>query len=98
MAFSDADKNDLDGAKTYKVALPPNIPQGKFWSFTLYDNQTRSMLETPQRYPRAGSQGKAWRPSEIRVMPRNQRRAGARALRGGDRRRGCGRRSGQAAR
>jgi hypothetical protein len=24
--------------------------------FTVYDNQTRSMLATPQRYPRAGSQ------------------------------------------
>jgi hypothetical protein len=24
--------------------------------FTVYDNQTRSMLDTPQRYPRAGSQ------------------------------------------
>lgn len=56
MAFTDAAKNDLDGAKTYKVALPPKIPEAKFWSFTLYDNQTRSMLETPQRYPRAGSQ------------------------------------------
>jgi hypothetical protein len=38
------------------VTLPPNIPAAKFWSFTLYDNQTRSMLDTPQRYPRAGSQ------------------------------------------
>ena len=46
----------FDGAKTYKVTLPPNIPAAKFWSFTLYDNQTRSMLQTPQRYPRAGSQ------------------------------------------
>jgi hypothetical protein len=55
MAFSDAANNDLDGAKTYKVTLPPNISQGKFWSFTLYDKQTRSMLETPQRYPRACS-------------------------------------------
>jgi hypothetical protein len=36
--------------------LPPNIPAAAFWSFTLYDNQTRSMLDTPQRYPRAGSQ------------------------------------------
>jgi hypothetical protein len=27
-----------------------------FWSLTLYDNMTRSMLDTPQRYPRAGSQ------------------------------------------
>ncbi|KQV11313.1 hypothetical protein ASC97_15435 [Rhizobium sp. Root1203] len=46
----------FDGNKTYKVSLPANIPAGKFWSFTVYDNQSRSMLETPQRYPRAGSQ------------------------------------------
>src|SRR5271166_2393536 len=55
-AFTDAEKNDLDGSKTYRVTLPPNIPAGKFWSLTLYDNQSRSMLQTPQRYPRAGSQ------------------------------------------
>ena len=52
----DADKQYFDGAKTYKVTLPKGIPEEKFWSFTLYDNQTRSMLDTPQRYPRAGSQ------------------------------------------
>src|SRR5438046_8435540 len=46
----------LDGAKTYKVTLPKGIPQANFWSLTLYDNQTRSMLDTPQRHPRAGSQ------------------------------------------
>lgn len=46
----------FDGSKTYKVTLPPNIPAAKFWSFTVYDNQSRSMLATPQRYPRAGSQ------------------------------------------
>jgi len=56
MGFLDADKNPLDGAKTYKVTLPKNIPAAKFWSFTVYDNQSRSMLDTPQRYPRAGSQ------------------------------------------
>ena len=38
------------------MTLPPDIPQARFWSLTLYDNQTRSMLITPQRYPRAGSQ------------------------------------------
>jgi hypothetical protein len=38
------------------VRLPKGIPEANFWSFTLYDNQTRSMLETSQRYPRAGSQ------------------------------------------
>jgi hypothetical protein len=46
----------LDGAQTYQVRLPRDIPAARFWSFTVYDNQTRSMLATPQRYPRAGSQ------------------------------------------
>ncbi len=56
MSFLDASGEPFDGAKTYKVTLPEGIPAGKFWSFTLYDNQTRSMLQTPQLYPRAGSQ------------------------------------------
>jgi hypothetical protein len=56
MGFLDANNNPFDGAKTYKVTLPKNIPARAFWSFTLYDNQTRSMLDTPQRFPRAGSQ------------------------------------------
>ncbi len=56
MGFLDADGKPFDGAKTYKVALPKGIPAEAFWSFTLYDNQTRSMLQTPQKYPRAGSQ------------------------------------------
>jgi len=56
IAGVDSDKKYFDGAKTYKVNLPPNIPENNFWSFTVYDNQTRSMLRTPQRYPRAGSQ------------------------------------------
>lgn len=56
LAAKDAKGNYFDGAKTYKVTLPKDIPAEAFWSFTLYDNQTRSMLVTPQKYPRAGSQ------------------------------------------
>jgi hypothetical protein len=56
LAFQDANKQFFDGSKTYKVTLPKGIPEAKFWSLTLYDNQSRSMLSTPQRYPRAGSQ------------------------------------------
>jgi hypothetical protein len=41
---------------SYAVTLPPDVPEARFWSLTLYDNQTRSMLVTPQRFPRAGSQ------------------------------------------
>ena len=56
MSFADASGAQFDGAKTYKVVLPPKVPAEAFWSLTLYDNQTRSMLQTPQKYPRAGSQ------------------------------------------
>ena len=56
MGFTDAEKVPFDGGKTYRVTLPKDIPAAAFWSFTLYDNQTLSMLHTPQRYPRAGSQ------------------------------------------
>jgi hypothetical protein len=52
----DAQGNYFDGSKTYKVTLPKGIPAEKFWSFTVYDTMTRSMIDTPQRYPRAGSQ------------------------------------------
>jgi hypothetical protein len=54
-AFVDAKGNPLDGSKTYRVHLPPNIPAKDFWSFTLYDNQTRSMLQTDQQFPAVGS-------------------------------------------
>jgi hypothetical protein len=54
--FRDSQGNAFDGSKTYKVTLPKDIPAARFWSFTVYDNQSRSMLDTPQRYPRAGSQ------------------------------------------
>ncbi|RLT96767.1 DUF1254 domain-containing protein [Ketobacter sp.] len=56
LALTDADKNYFDGARTYKITLPKGIPAEKFWSLTLYDTMTRSMLATPQRFPRAGSQ------------------------------------------
>ncbi|MEX1352051.1 MAG: DUF1214 domain-containing protein [Desulfobacterales bacterium] len=52
----DSEGNSLNGSNTYKLTLPPNIPQERFWSTTVYDNQTRSMIQTDQRYPRAGSQ------------------------------------------
>jgi len=51
IAYTDADRNFLDGGKTYKVRVPPNPPAKDFWSFTLYDNQTRSMLQTDERFP-----------------------------------------------
>jgi hypothetical protein len=51
IAYLDSDGNVLDGSNTYRIHLPPNVPAKDFWSFTLYDNQTRSMLQTDQRFP-----------------------------------------------
>jgi hypothetical protein len=56
--FVDSENKPLDGAKTYKVHLPPNIPAKNFWSIMVYDNQTRSELQTDQQYPSLGSQKK----------------------------------------
>jgi hypothetical protein len=52
----DTDGAPFDGAKAYRVSLPQGIPAARFWSLNVYDNQTRSLLQTEQRYPRAGSQ------------------------------------------
>jgi hypothetical protein len=55
---ANVDENGVpfDGAETYRVRLPKDIPAARFWSLNLYDNQTRSLLQTEQLYPRAGSQ------------------------------------------
>ncbi len=55
-AFTDSTGEYLHGSQTYKLTLPPDIPAAKFWSLTVYDDQTRSMLQTGQHYPRAGNQ------------------------------------------
>ena len=39
----------MDGGKTYPVTLPGPVPAKDFWSFLVYDVQTRSMLETDHK-------------------------------------------------
>jgi hypothetical protein len=44
------DKGDyLDGGKNYSVTLPGPVPINNFWSFMVYDGQTRGILETDQK-------------------------------------------------
>jgi len=55
----DSKGRPFEGSKTYKVHLPPNVPAKQFWAFTVYDVQTRSMLQTDQRYPEITSAEKS---------------------------------------
>jgi len=56
LAVLDANKQAFDGAKTYRLHLPKDVPVKDFWAITLYDTQTRSQLQTSQRFPTVGSQ------------------------------------------
>ena len=42
----DSDGHWLDGSKTYKLTVPKDAPVAQFWSFTVYDNETRCFVDT----------------------------------------------------
>ena len=54
-AATDSHGEYLNGAKTYKLNLPANVPAADFWSVVIYDPQTRSELQTGQPFPSKNS-------------------------------------------
>ena len=60
IAFVDADKNHFDGSQSYKLHIPADVPVNDFWAITLYDSQTRSLLQTDQPFPTVGSQSEGF--------------------------------------
>jgi hypothetical protein len=57
IAGLDGEGRVLDGGKTYRLTLPPNVPVKDNWSVTIYDTQTRSMLQTDQPFAGVNSLG-----------------------------------------
>ena len=44
MTIKDKDGNGLDGAKTYRLHVPPNPPVRLYWSATVYDRATHALI------------------------------------------------------
>ena len=60
----DKDGNYLSGNRTYRLRVPANAPVQRFWAVTVYDPETRSLLNSggqvtvgSMRHPRANSDG-----------------------------------------
>jgi hypothetical protein len=64
ISFLDGEKNTFDGAKEYKLHIPADVPVNDFWAVTIYDTQTRSLLQTDQQFPTVGSLTEGFKQNE----------------------------------
>jgi len=64
MTYVDTKNQPFDGGKTYKLNIPADPPVGNFWAVTVYDTQTRSMLQTDQGAPTVGENTKGLRKND----------------------------------
>jgi len=47
--YKDTDGQWLDGAKSYRLQVPANVPAKNFWSVTVYHNDTRYLIQNKQQ-------------------------------------------------
>jgi len=47
--YKDGQRNWLKGDLSYRLRVPPKVPVADFWAVTVYDVQTRALIEAPQR-------------------------------------------------
>jgi hypothetical protein len=47
-SYRDQAGHAFNGAQTYRLHVPPNPPAKQFWSVTVYDANTRSVIQNPQ--------------------------------------------------
>ena len=55
ISIKDKDGESYDGAKTYRLTVPPNAPVEQYWSVTAYDRQTHALIKNVDRASRASN-------------------------------------------
>jgi hypothetical protein len=55
ISIKDKDGESYDGAKTYRLRVPPNAPVEQYWSVTAYDRQTHALIKNVDRASRASN-------------------------------------------
>lgn len=55
MGITDEAGNDFDGAKHYRLTVPPDAPVTQYWSITVYDRATHGLIRTMSRGSRASN-------------------------------------------
>jgi hypothetical protein len=53
--IKDKDGQNYDGAKTYRLHVPPNVPVDQYWSVTAYDRETHALIKNVNRASRASN-------------------------------------------
>ncbi len=53
--IKDKDGESYDGAKTYRLTVPPNAPVEQYWSVTAYDRETHALIKNVDRASRASN-------------------------------------------
>ena len=53
ISIKDKNGEPFDGAKTYRLRVPPNVPVEQYWSVTLYDRETHTLIRNMKRASRS---------------------------------------------
>jgi hypothetical protein len=55
ISIRDKDGRPYDGAATYRLRVPPNVPIEQYWSVTAYDRETHALIKNVSRASRASN-------------------------------------------
>lgn len=58
MSIRDADGDDMDGARAYKLTVPRDAPVEQYWSATAYDRETHTLIRDMPRASRSSHTAK----------------------------------------